>query len=90
MSTRANLLAERLKQIAESQRMDFDSPSVAMTLDEAAETLLFQERWYAPGQEINSWETLGDIANTLMAMKRQGVTRSDILYVVDRMFWEGD
>lgn len=32
-------LVERLRQIAESQRMDFDSPNVAATLDDAATTL---------------------------------------------------
>lgn len=32
-------LAERLRQIAESQRMDFDSPHVGMTLDESADAL---------------------------------------------------
>lgn len=32
-------LIERLRQIAESQRMDFDSPNVAATLDDAATTL---------------------------------------------------
>lgn len=32
-------LAEKLRQIAESQRMDFDSPHVAMTLDESAAAL---------------------------------------------------
>lgn len=33
------LRAGRLRQIAESQRMDFQSPHVAMTLDEAADAL---------------------------------------------------
>ena len=32
-------LVERLRQIAESQRMDLDSPNVAATLDDAATTL---------------------------------------------------
>lgn len=32
-------LVERLRQIAESQWMDFDSPNVAATLDDAATTL---------------------------------------------------
>lgn len=32
-------LVERLRQIAESQRMDFDSPHVGMTLDESADAL---------------------------------------------------
>lgn len=36
-------LAERLRQIAESQRMDFDSPHVALTLDESAATIEAQE-----------------------------------------------
>jgi len=33
-------LIERLRQMAESQRMDLDSPHVAMTLDEAADAIL--------------------------------------------------
>lgn len=36
---RPSNLAERLRQIAESQRMDFDSPNVALTLEEAADAL---------------------------------------------------
>jgi hypothetical protein len=32
-------LSDRLRQIAESQRMDFNSPNVAKTLDEVAELL---------------------------------------------------
>lgn len=32
-------LVERLRQIADSQRMDFDSPNVSATLDDAATTL---------------------------------------------------
>ena len=33
-------LAERLRQFAESQAMDFDSPNVAMTLNEVADRLV--------------------------------------------------
>ena len=35
-------------------------------------------------------DTLGDIAEVFREMKRQGITRGSMLYVVDQVWWEDE
>lgn len=61
-------LAERLRQFAESQAMDFDSPHVAMTLNEVADRLVAADAHLPSVEQIaeviaasrNSWAIWGE------------------------------
>ena len=36
------------------------------------------------------YRTLGDIAGELEKMKADGITRSSVMYALNRVFWEGE